>query len=171
MCRHSDTKQYFESEKKEARTVFYIFFTFSWRIDASVNHISGFSSIFAANIRSRLFSANDKCKPGFTKNGMASSSGGVAGRKYGGTRLVKTLTLFSPLLSLWNLAECLDIWTSREVVYNSRSTVYPTRETVSTARQLRNLGKLSSEIDIYTPADFFARNSILNNFHLKKFSP
>ncbi len=58
-------KQYFESEKKEARTVFYIFLkTFSWRIDPNVNHINGFSSIFAANIRSRLFSANDnKRKP------------------------------------------------------------------------------------------------------------
>ncbi len=54
--------------KKEARTVFYIFSTFSWQIDASVNHVSGFSSIFAANIRSRLFSANDsKCKPGFRR--------------------------------------------------------------------------------------------------------
>ncbi len=61
----SGKKRHFESEKKEARTVFYIFLTFSWRIDASVNHINGFSSIFAANIRSRLFSANDnKCKPG-----------------------------------------------------------------------------------------------------------
>ncbi len=61
----SGKKQYFECEKKEAKTVFYIFLTFSWRIDASVNHVNGFSSIFAANIRSRLFSANDsKCKPG-----------------------------------------------------------------------------------------------------------
>ncbi len=59
-------KWYFESEKKEARTVFYIFLTFSWR-DARVNHINCFSSIFAVNIRSRLFSANDnKCKPGLT---------------------------------------------------------------------------------------------------------
>ncbi len=59
-------KQYFECEKKESKTVFYIFLTFSWQVDASVNHINGFSSIFAANIRSRLFSANDsKCKPGF----------------------------------------------------------------------------------------------------------
>ncbi len=60
-----EKKWYFECEKKEVRTVFYIFLTFSWRIDASVNHVSGFSSIFAANIRSRLFSANDNnCKPG-----------------------------------------------------------------------------------------------------------
>ncbi len=59
-------KRYIESEKKEARTVFYIFLTFSWQIDASVNHVSGFSSIFAVNIRSRLFSANNsKCKPSF----------------------------------------------------------------------------------------------------------
>ncbi len=61
----SREKAVFESEKVEARTVFYIFLTFSLRIDASVNHVNGFSSIFAANIRSRLFSANDnKCKPG-----------------------------------------------------------------------------------------------------------
>ncbi len=58
-------KRYFESEKKEVRTGFYIFLTFSRQIDASVNHINDFSSIFAANIRSCLFSANDnKCKPG-----------------------------------------------------------------------------------------------------------
>ncbi len=63
---HSREKWYFECEKKEARIVFYIFLTFSQRIDASVNHVNGFSSIFAANIRSLLFSANDrKCKPGF----------------------------------------------------------------------------------------------------------
>ncbi len=62
-------KEYFDFEKKEARTVFDIFLTFSWQIDASVNHINGFSSIFAANIRSRLFLTNDnKCKPGFTDN-------------------------------------------------------------------------------------------------------
>ncbi len=67
-------KWYFECEKKEARTVFYISLTFSWRIDASVNHVNDFSSIFAANIRSRLFSANDsKCKPGLTLNGKPGS--------------------------------------------------------------------------------------------------
>ncbi len=61
-----EKKRYFEREKKETKTVFHISLTFSWRIDASVNHVNGFSSIFVANIRSRLFSANDsKCKPGY----------------------------------------------------------------------------------------------------------
>ncbi len=49
---HFREKTVFESEKKEVRTVFYNFLTFSWRIDASVNHISGFSSIFTMNIHS-----------------------------------------------------------------------------------------------------------------------
>ncbi len=63
---HSWEKSVFESEKKEARTICYIFLTFSWRINANVNHINGSSSsIFAVNIHSHLFSANDnKCKPG-----------------------------------------------------------------------------------------------------------
>ncbi len=61
----SREKAVFESEKKEVRTVFYIFLTFSWQIDANVNHMNGFSSIFAANICSCPFSANDnKWKPG-----------------------------------------------------------------------------------------------------------
>ncbi len=64
----SREKAVFWVREKGARTVFYIFLTFSWRIDASVNQINGFSSIFAANIRSHLFSANDnKCKPSFRK--------------------------------------------------------------------------------------------------------
>ncbi len=59
-------KRYFECEKRETKTVFYIFLTFFWQTGASVNHVNGFSSIFAVNIRSRLFSANDsKCKLGF----------------------------------------------------------------------------------------------------------
>ncbi len=43
------------------------FLTFSWQIEAKVNRVNCFSSIFAQNIHSRLFLANkDKCKPGFT---------------------------------------------------------------------------------------------------------
>ncbi len=72
----SREKAVFESEKKKVRTVFYIFLTFSWRIDASVNHINDFLSIFAVNIRSRLFSVNDnKCKPGFSTQSIKTQIG------------------------------------------------------------------------------------------------
>ncbi len=56
----------FEHEKKKGENSFLQFLNFSWQIDASVNHVHCFSSVFAKNIRSRLFLANkEKCKPSF----------------------------------------------------------------------------------------------------------